>query len=87
MRMRLSDRSSNGSEAATGCVRVARDHGLDAMPHHLGQVGVADARLSKIRDVAVAALMRSNVEAGSFLGGFPNVAVEGALTPEAASGS
>lgn len=36
-------------------------------------------------DVAVAALVRADVQAGSFLGGLPEVAVEGALAPEAAA--
>lgn len=36
-----------------------------------------------MRDIAVAALVGADVEAGGFLGRLPEVAVEGALAPEA----
>lgn len=67
-------------------MRVPGEHGLDPVSSDLGQVGVVNASGSKVRDVAVAALVGADVQAGGLLGGLPKVAVEGALAPEAAAG-
>jgi hypothetical protein len=65
---------------------IARQHRLDAMAHYLGQIGVVDSGGAQMRHVAVPALVGANVEARGILGRLPNIAVEGALAPEAAAG-
>src|SRR5215203_474865 len=52
------------------------------MPRDLGKVRIVDTSCTKIRDVAVATLMGTDIKAGDFLSRLPEVAVEGALTPE-----
>jgi len=53
------------------------------MPRDLSQISVVDTGGAKMPDVAMAALMGTDVQAGGFLGWLPEVAVEGALAPEA----
>lgn len=56
------------------------------MPSDLGKVSIIDAGGAQVRDIAMTTLVRANVEAGGFLGRLPDIAVEGALAPEAAAG-
>jgi len=65
---------------------IARQHRLHSMAGYLGQVGIVDAGRPEMRDVAVPALMGADVYARGFLSGLPDIAIEGALAPEAASG-
>lgn len=61
MTCRLADQPPHTSEASPQCVRIPRQHRLYSMSRYLSQVGIVDATNPQMRNVAVAALMRSNV--------------------------
>src|SRR5882757_102682 len=67
-------------------MRIARKHRLHAMACDLGQVSIVDASGAEMGYIGMAALMRTDVEAGGFPGRHPNVSVEVPLAPHAASG-
>lgn len=52
---------SDRGETYSDRMRVSRQHRLDPVTYDLGQVGVVDANGTQVRDVAVAALMGTDV--------------------------
>ena len=56
------------------------------MSRYLREVCVVHSSGAQVRDIGVATLVGTDVEAGGFLGRLPDIAVEGALAPEAAAG-
>jgi hypothetical protein len=69
-----SDDVAHAVKALAHGMRVPRQHRLDAMPRDLGQIGVVDAGSPQVRDLAVAALVGADVQAGGFLGRTSEVA-------------
>ena len=65
-------------------MHIPRQHRLYAMSRNLGQITVIDAFGPQMRDVAVAALVRANIQAAGLPSRLPNVAIEVALAPHAA---
>lgn len=53
---------------------ISRKHRLDTVPGDLGQIGVVDVDGAEVGHVAVTALVGADVDAGGFLGRFPDIA-------------
>ena len=79
----LADDSAHCREAVSDCVRVSGKHRLDPMSGDLGEIGVVDSSRAHPGHVAMSALVGADVQAGSFLGRLPDVAVEVPLAPHA----
>lgn len=62
-------------------MRIARKHRLDSMPGDLCQIGIIDASGPEVGDVAVATLMRTEIETGYLLRRLPDIPVEVPLAP------
>ena len=77
----LPDRLPDRLVASLESMRIDRDHRVDGVAGHLGEIGVIDSRRAQMRDIGVTELMRRGIQAGRALGGHPDVAVEVALAP------
>lgn len=77
----ITDDTAHFWKAPAHRVGIARQHRLHSVADDLGQISVVDSRSAEVSDVAVAALVGADVEAGGFLGRLPKVAIEGSLAP------
>lgn len=58
----LTNSAPNPIEACSDRMRVAREHRLNSVSGNPSKVGVVDPGRPQARDIAVAALVRANVE-------------------------
>lgn len=58
---RSANESPNHRGTCADWMRVSREHRLDPMPSHLGQIGVINACGVEVGDIAVAALVGADV--------------------------
>src|SRR5215212_4240693 len=78
----LADRAADGLEARRDRVVVAREHRRETVAGDLGEVGVVDAGAAQVGDVAVAALVGTDVDPARLACRLPDAAVEARLAPE-----